>query len=116
MGLLEPGAVKAARRGSEGAPAQQCAGATRPLSRPGMRPGTAGKSFAGQQVRGSRISGQAAPGAWVLPGGRAQLAVDLAGGVALEAADDLRLGLSFCRAALSVGACGRIRARAGEHD
>ena len=32
-GLLEPGAVKAARRGSEGAPAQQCAGATRPLSK-----------------------------------------------------------------------------------
>ena len=81
-----------------------------------MRPGTADESFAGQQVRGSRISGQAAPGAWVLPGGRAQLAVDLAGDVALEAADDLRLGLSFCRAALSVGACGRIRAQAGEHD
>src|SRR6476660_2289920 len=81
-----------------------------------MRPGTADESFAGQQVRGSRISGQAAPGAWVLPDGRAQLAVDLAGDVALEAADDLRLGLSFRCAALSVGACGRIRAQAGEHD
>ena len=29
-----------------------------------MRPGTAGGSFAGQQVRGSRISGQAVPGAF----------------------------------------------------
>src|ERR1700685_3978751 len=47
-----------------------------------VRPGTADESFAGQQVRGSRISGQAAPGAWALPGGRAQLAVDLAGDVA----------------------------------
>ena len=81
-----------------------------------MRPGTADGSFAGQQVRGSRISGQAAPGAWVLPGGRAQLAVDLAGDVALEAADDLRLGLAFGRAALGVGAGGRVRAQAGEHD
>jgi hypothetical protein len=33
-------------------------------SRSGMGPGTAGESFAGQQVRGSRISGQAAPGAF----------------------------------------------------
>ena len=32
-------------------------------SRSGMGPGTADESFAGQQVRGSRISGQAAPGA-----------------------------------------------------
>src|SRR4029077_14520668 len=86
------------------------------LSRSGMRPGTAGGSFAGQQVRGSRISGHAAPRAWVLPDGRAQLAADLAGDVALEAAGDLRLGLSFRCAALSVGAHGRIRAQPGEHD
>ena len=33
-------------------------------SRSGMGPGTADESFAGQQVRGSRISGQAAPGAF----------------------------------------------------
>src|SRR5215469_11391595 len=45
MGLLEPGAVKAARRGSEGAPAQQCAGATRPHA-----PGTA----TGQLALGDR--------------------------------------------------------------
>ena len=50
-----------------------------------MGPGTADESFAGQQVRGSRISGQAAPGAFLaLPGGQAQLAVDLAGDVTLE--------------------------------
>jgi len=36
-GLLEPGAVKAARRGSEGAPAQQCAGATRLIIGAGLR-------------------------------------------------------------------------------
>jgi hypothetical protein len=29
-----------------------------------MRPGTAGESFAGQQVRGSRLAGQAVPGAF----------------------------------------------------
>src|SRR5580700_3531486 len=81
-----------------------------------MGPGTADESFAGQQVRGSRISGQAAPGAWVLPGGRAQLAVDLAGDVALEAADDLRLGFPFGCAPLNVGARHRVRAQAGEHD
>ena len=34
--LLEPGAVKAARLGSEGAPAQQCAGATRQRRPPGQ--------------------------------------------------------------------------------
>jgi hypothetical protein len=34
------------------------------LSRSGMRPGTAGESFEGQQVRGSRIPGQAVPGAF----------------------------------------------------
>src|ERR1700689_4446861 len=82
----------------------------------GMRPGTADESFAGQQVRGSRISGQAAPGAWALPGGQAQLAVDLAGDVALEAGDDLRLGLPFGRAALGVGAGGRVGTQPGEHD
>ena len=51
-----------------------------------------------------------------LPGGQAELAVDLAGDITLEAADDLRLGLAFGRAALSVGAGGRVRAQAGEHD
>jgi len=81
-----------------------------------MGPGTADESFAGQQVRGSRISGQAVPGAWVLPGGRAQVAVDLASHVTLQAADDLRLGLSLGRTALGIGAGSRVRAQAGEHD
>jgi hypothetical protein len=35
-GLLEPGARKRARPGSEGGPAQQCAGPTRPLRQPGL--------------------------------------------------------------------------------
>jgi hypothetical protein len=81
-----------------------------------MRPGTAGESFAGQQVRGSRILGQAVPGVCGSAGGRAQVGVYLAGGVALQAADDLGLGLSFFRAALDVGAGGGVGAHAGEHD
>ena len=67
------------------------------------------------RVRGSRISGQAAPGAWALAGGRAEVAVDLAGDVTLQAADDLRLGFPFRGAALGVGAGGRVRAQPGEH-
>ena len=49
-----------------------------------MRPGTAGESFAGQQVRGSRIAGQAVPGALALAAGRAEVGVDLAGDVTLQ--------------------------------
>ncbi len=82
----------------------------------GLGPGTAGESFAGQQVRVSRISGQAAPGLRALPGGQAQLAVDLAGDVTLEAADGLCLGLAFGGTALGVGAGGRVGAQAGEYD
>src|SRR5690348_6418543 len=82
-----------------------------------MRPGTAGGSFEGQQ-------GFAAAEYWVRPSpgsagsvaGRAQVRVDLAGGVALQAADDLGLGLSFFGAAFDVGASGRVRSHAGEHD
>src|SRR5580704_2914432 len=81
-----------------------------------VRPGTAGGSFAGQQVRGSRLSGQAVPGALALAAGRAEVAVDLAGDVTLQAADDLRLGFPFRRAALGVGPGGRVRAQPGEHD
>src|SRR5512140_1510211 len=51
-----------------------------------------------------------------LAGGRAEVAVDLAGDVTLQAADDLRLGLPFGGAALGVGAGGRVRAQPGEHD
>ena len=55
-------------------------------------------------------------GLWASAGGRAQVGVDLAGDVTLQAADDLGLGLSFFGAALDVGAGGRVRAHAGEHD
>jgi len=81
-----------------------------------MRPGTADESFAGQQVRGSRISGQAVPGVWASAGVRAQVRVDLTGDVPLQAADDLGLGLSFFSAAFDVGAGGGVGAHAGEHD
>ena len=81
-----------------------------------MRPGTADESFEGQQVRGSRISGQAVPGVYGSAGGRAQVGVYLTGGVAFQAADDLGLGFSFCCAAGDVGAGGRVGAHAGEGD
>jgi len=51
-----------------------------------------------------------------LAAGRAEVAVDLAGDVTLQAADDLRLGFPFGGAALGVGAGGRVRAQPGEHD
>jgi hypothetical protein len=73
-------------------------------------PGTADESLAGQQVRGSRLRSGRPRGFWASAGGRAEVAVDLAGDVTLQAADDLRLGLSFGRAALGVGAGGRVRA------
>src|SRR5271165_2403847 len=79
-----------------------------------MRPGTADESFEGQQVRGSRLSGQAVPGVYGSAGGRAQVGIYLTGDVAFQAADDLGLGLSFFRAALDVGAGGRVRSHAGE--
>jgi hypothetical protein len=81
-----------------------------------MRPGTAGGSFEGQQVRGSRILGQAVPGVCGSVGSRAQVGVDLAGDVTLQAADDLGLGLSFFGAPFDVGAGGHVRAHPGEHD
>ena len=81
-----------------------------------MRPGTADESFEGQQVRGSRISGQAVPGASGVSRRRAQVGIDLAGDITLQAADDLRLGFPFGRAALGVGPGGRVRAQPGEHD
>jgi hypothetical protein len=87
-----------------------------PLFSRQAEPGTADESFAGQHGCGSRILGQAVPGACALVSGRAEVRVDLAGDVTLEAADDFRFRLSFCCAALDVGAGGRVRAQAGEHD
>jgi hypothetical protein len=55
-----------------------------------MGPGTADESFEGQQER-QPISGSGRPrGRWGLAGG-AEVGVDLAGDVALEAADDFQL-------------------------
>src|SRR5450755_84901 len=48
--------------------------------------------------------------------GGAKAGVGLAGDVTLEAADDLRLGLTFGCAAFDVGAGGRVGAHAGEDD
>jgi len=85
------------------------------LSRSCGAPGTAGGSFAGQHVR-QPISGPGRPRECALSGGSAQVGIDLAGDVALQAADDFLLGLSFGCAAFDVGAGGRVRAHAGEHD
>src|SRR5260370_3678951 len=78
-------------------------------------PGTAGGSFAGQQVR-QPISGPGRPRECALAGGGAEVGIDLAGDVTLQAADDFLLGFSFGRAPFGVSAGGRVRAQAGEHD
>jgi hypothetical protein len=65
---------------------------------------------------GSRLLGQAVPGVGASARGGAEVGVDLAGDVALEAADDLGFGFPFRGAAFGVGAGGRVRAEAGEHD
>ena len=60
------------------------------------------------RFRGSRISGQAVPGVYGPVSGRAQVRIDLAGDVALQAADDLGLGRSVFAAVSGVGAGGRV--------
>ena len=70
-----------------------------------MGPGAADKSLEGQHGCGSRLEGQAAPGGLGLSvSGGAEVAVDLAGDVTLQAADDLCLGQAFGGAPLDVGA------------
>jgi hypothetical protein len=54
------------------------------------------------------ISGSGRPRERVLAGGRAEVGVDLAGGVTLEAADDLFLGQAFFGAPVGVGAGRRV--------
>jgi len=78
-------------------------------------PGTAGGSFAGQRVR-QPIRGPGRPRECVFAGDGAEVGIDLAGDVALQAADDFLLGFPFGRAAFGVGAGSRVRAQAGEHD
>ena len=82
-----------------------------------MRPGTADESFEGQQgFAAAEYRVRPSPGSAGSVAGRAQVRIDLAGDVALQAADDLGLGLSFFRAAFDVGAGGRVRSHPGEHD
>ena len=64
---------------------------------------------------GSRLAGQAAPGATASAAG-AQVVVDLAGDVTLQAADDLLLGEPFLGAPLDVGAGGGVGAHPGDDD
>ena len=73
--------------------------------------------WSGHPVRcwGRTGQGRATPGEGQAPIRARGGGVDLAGDVALEAADDLCLG-SFRGAALGVGAGGRVGAQAGEHD
>src|SRR5713226_2088672 len=85
------------------------------LSRSVVPRGTAGGSFAGQRLR-QPIHGPGRPREYGLAGGGAEVGIDLAGDVALQAADDFLLGFSFGCAAFGVGAGGRVRAQAGEHD
>src|ERR1700683_3993594 len=65
---------------------------------------------------GRRSQGQAAPGKLPGSGAVAELAVDLAGDVPLQAADDFFLGESFLAAAVGVGAGGRVRVHPDDHD
>jgi hypothetical protein len=87
----------------------------------GSRP--AGQVEPGDGRRIVRRPAGAAAGYWARPSpGRCRQpaagggGAGLAGGVALEAADDLRLGFSFAGAAFGVGAGGRVGTQAGEHD
>ena len=81
----------------------------------GRNPGTADESLAGQHGCGSRFAGQAVPGELALAGG-AEVAVDLAGDVTLQAADDLFLRQAFLGAPLDIGQSRRVGAHPGEHD
>ena len=64
-----------------------------------MGPGAADESFEGQQGCGSRILGQAVPGAGASAGVRAQVRVDLTGDVALESLKSSPQPVRGCRAA-----------------
>ena len=70
-------------------------------SRPARQtgPGTADESLAGQHWVRQPISGSGRPRGLGALGGGAQVAVDLAGDVTLQAADDLLLRQAFARCA-----------------
>ena len=77
------------------------------LSKSCGAPGTAGGSFAGQRLR-QPISGPDRPRECALAGGDAEVGIDLAGDVALQAADDFLLGFPLGCAAFGVGAGSRV--------
>ena len=69
------------------------------------RPGAAGGSIEGQHRWRQPISGPGRPGSSEGSAAGAQVVVDLAGDVTLQAADDLLLGQAFFGAPVDVGAC-----------
>ena len=77
--------------------------------------GTADKSLEGQQSD-SRIEGQAVPEEHALVGNQAEVAINLASDVTLQAADDLHLRQPFFEAAFDVRPGRLVRSHAGEHD
>ncbi len=79
-------------------------------------PGAAGGSIAGQHRLRQPIRGPGRPGSWRGSAAGAQMGVDLAGDVPLEAADDLLLGQAFLWAPGGVGAGGGAGAHPGDHD
>src|ERR1700761_3740420 len=94
--------------------------AMREMARSERDPGTAGRSFGGQRRGcGSRLAGRAAPGSCGSSEAVAEVAVDLAGDVSLQAADDFFLRQSLRGAPFGVGAGGRVTrpgAEPGDHD
>src|SRR5260221_10663267 len=79
-------------------------------------PGTADESFEGQQGMRQPISGSGRPRSQGSVSGGAQAGIDLAGDVALEAADDLGLGQALGGAPLDVGAGRGVGAHPGDDD
>src|SRR5271169_1761183 len=73
-------------------------------------------ALAGQHGCGSRLAGQAVPGSGALAVGGAEVAVDLAGDVTLQAADDLFLRQALFTAPLDVGPRRGVGAHPGDHD
>src|ERR1700751_36447 len=83
--------------------------AMRGMARSEREPGAAGRSFGGQRRGGgSRLAGQAAAGSCRSSEAVAEVGVDLAGDVPLQAADDLFLRQSLRGAPLGAGAGGRV--------
>ena len=79
-------------------------------------PGTADESFEGQQGMRQPISGSGRPRSQGSVSGGAQAGIDLAGDIALEAADDLGLGQALGGAPLDVRAGRGVGAHPGDDD